>query len=68
MNQRIEILKHLQTEGSITPAQALRKFGCYRLAARIQELRKDGWSIETRTVKRPNRRGYAKYEFVKLAI
>ena len=31
----------------ITPIDALEKYGCYRLAARISELRKEGMVINT---------------------
>lgn len=31
--------------GSITPLEALREFGCYRLASRISDLRREGLPI-----------------------
>ena len=34
------ILEHLEKYGSITPLQALDLYGCFRLAARVHELRK----------------------------
>ena len=40
------ILEHLKAHGCITPMDAL-KFGCYRLAARIYDLRRDGHAILT---------------------
>ena len=42
-----EILGHLKRHGAITPNQALREYGCGRLAPRILELRKDGYPIQT---------------------
>lgn len=49
-NQRIRILKFLQEGKPITPIQALNKFGCFRLSARIKELRDLGYPIETKRV------------------
>ena len=36
-----QILEYLRLHGSITPMDALREFGCYRLGARIYDLRHD---------------------------
>lgn len=47
--QREKIRWHLLTKGSITPVDALKLYGCFRLASRISELRKEGWEIETET-------------------
>jgi len=47
MTQNEEILAHLKTGQSITPIHALSEFGCFRLAARISDLRGEGHSIET---------------------
>ena len=46
-SQKQQILQHLKRAGRLTPMFALNRFGCYRLAARIQELREDGIQIET---------------------
>lgn len=40
------ILEHLRAHGCITPMDAM-KFGCYRLSARIYDLRRDGHTIIT---------------------
>lgn len=45
MTQRDQIWAHLESGKTLTPIQALDKFGCLRLAARIHELRKQGKSI-----------------------
>jgi len=45
----------------ITPLQALQKWGCMRLAARIAELRNKGIAISTTKV-RSNGKTYAQYE------
>lgn len=39
MTQTEQILRHLETEGSITPLEALDIYGCFRLAARIGEIK-----------------------------
>ena len=36
----------LLSGGSITALEALREFGCYRLASRIYDLREEGMAIE----------------------
>lgn len=41
MSQKEQILAHLRDGHSLTPLDALMRFGCNRLAARICELRKD---------------------------
>ncbi len=47
MSQRAEILSWLKRK-PITALDALQHIGCFRLAARIEDLRKAGWEIETR--------------------
>ena len=49
MSQRLLILKWLKRK-PITARDAMLHLGCYRLAARIHELRAQGWHIETRMV------------------
>jgi hypothetical protein len=50
----------LLTGAPITPLEALDRYGCFRLAARIIELRKAGLDIETVTETR-NGKKYARY-------
>lgn len=45
--QNAEILCHLQKGMKLTPLQALKLYGCYRLSARILELREAGYPIRT---------------------
>ena len=47
MSQKQHILAHLERHGTITPLEALNLFGCFRLAARIAELRAEGHDIRT---------------------
>jgi hypothetical protein len=46
----------MQTFGSITPVEALKEYGCFRLAARIADLR-EVHNIETSTIERVNQFG-----------
>lgn len=42
------ILRYLETrKRGLTPLDALEKFGCMRLSARIHDLRQEGHEIET---------------------
>lgn len=43
------MLRHLQTRGSITPMEALGVYKISRLAARIEELRSNGYRIKSDT-------------------
>ena len=47
MTQKHSIRKHLLRGDAITPLDALRAYGVFRLAARIKELRDDGLNIST---------------------
>jgi len=46
-NQCNDILRHIRKHGSINPMVALNKYGCMRLAARVCDLRKQGFPIES---------------------
>ena len=61
MTQNEMIRRHLETGASITPIDALNEYGCFRLAARIDDLRKDGLDIETIKEKKNGKR-YARYQ------
>ena len=50
-----QVLEYLKRHGSITPMDALREFGCYRLGARIYDLRREGVKIRTRLVEQQNK-------------
>ena len=41
------LAEYLDMYGSITPLEALTAFGCFRLGARIADLRADGYRIRT---------------------
>jgi hypothetical protein len=59
MSQELRILQYLQ-KADITPLQALDKFGCFRLAARISDLRDRGHKIETTMIDQGDKR-FASY-------
>ena len=46
-NQRDKILEHINRFGSISPKEALKHYGCMRLAAQILILKQDGLNIVT---------------------
>lgn len=46
--QKESVLEYMRANKTITPMEALGKFGCFRLAAVIWELRNDGYNIETK--------------------
>lgn len=57
MTHTTEILGHLKSGKPITPLEALSKFGCFRLGARIHELKEAGHVIDKRMVKVKTRDG-----------
>ena len=57
ISQRIKILDYMRKYGSITPNEAKEVFGCMRLAARIADLRHQGYAIGRRTKTSKNRNG-----------
>jgi hypothetical protein len=59
-SQCTAILKHLQTGRGITAMAALDRFGCFRLAARIYQLRQSGLRIEKHMV-RVGKKQFASY-------
>lgn len=58
-SQKSRIWAHLQTS-SITPLEALKKYGCFRLGARIADLRNEGKAIRTDMVEIDGKR-FASY-------
>lgn len=59
-SQSKAILNHLKTGGVLTQLDALKKFNCMRLSARILDLRHMGYDIKTTTIKEGNKR-FAEY-------
>lgn len=60
------VLRHLQDYGKITSLEAITEYGILRLASRINEIRKRGVDIKSKTISGKNRYGetthYASYE------
>lgn len=50
MTQKEMVLKYMTDFGSITPLEAIRDLGVYRLSARIANLREDGHIIRSELV------------------
>jgi hypothetical protein len=59
MSQKNDILLHLMKGQPIDPMLALCKFGCFRLGARIFDLKKEGWPIQSKLVGKEKK--YAEY-------
>lgn len=65
MTQDEKVLRHLQEIGSITSWEAITEYGITRLSAKIHNLRKQGYEIESERITTKNRFGenctFAKY-------
>ncbi len=55
------ILEHLRAGNRLTALEALELFQCFRLAARIHELRAQHWAIQERTVETRGGKRVAEY-------
>ena len=53
-SQASKILDYMLRGHRITPIQALDKFNCFRLGARIADLKKKGWPIQSEFVTVPS--------------
>lgn len=62
-----QILVWLQAGKTLTPIEALNMFGCFRLSARIDDLRKKGYNIPNpaEKIKTSSGKRIAKYKLVK---
>ena len=56
-----QIVEYMKRFGSINPLQALEDIGCFRLASRISDLKKQGYPIISERVHYNNRLGEAKH-------
>ena len=59
--QNTLVINHLKHHKTITPIKAFIHYQIFRLAARIYELRSQGWKIETVMKSGLNGRKYAQY-------
>lgn len=60
-SQAKRILEYLKAGNGITPIDALDLFGCFRLGARIADLKKMGYDIVTERVKVEGGKYVARY-------
>lgn len=55
--QSQQILDWMEAGLRISPVEALNEFGCFRLAARISDLRSEGYEIQSEMVSHINQAG-----------
>ena len=67
LSQNMEVLAHMSRIGPITPREALDRYGCFRLAARIYDLRGKGHTIHKDWYYTPSGKRVAKYWMEKQA-
>ena len=60
-SQNKQIEEYLDHGNKITSLDALEMFGCMRLASRINDLKKQGMRIGSKTVVAPNGKRYSQY-------
>jgi len=65
MTQAEQILKALKKGRKLTPLDALAEFSCFRLGARIFDLKERGYNIVTKMVESSNGKRFAQYRLVK---
>lgn len=58
------VLNHMRDYGSITPLQALRLYGCFRLGARIYDLKRKGINVVAKIIKN-KKKHFASYSIEK---
>jgi hypothetical protein len=63
---KIDLLKgHLRAGQSITQLEAIGLYSLFRLAARVHELKRQGWDIQTKIKRDANGSEYAEYVLAK---
>lgn len=68
MNHQIQVLNHLKQGKTISQAEAINHFNCYRLSAVIDRLRKQGFYIVTHNEPNVSNKGtHARYELREVA-
>lgn len=67
MTQKEMILDYMRQTGGITAAEAMKEIGCYRLAARIADIRADGIDVKAEPVRSRNRWGKS-VRFVRYSV
>ena len=61
ISQSQKIFEHLWNGNTLTPIEALERFGCFRLSARIKNLRDDGLDIKTDIITTKSGKRVAQY-------
>ena len=59
-----QILLHLKQRGSITQLEAFQRYNCFRLGARIYDLRRSGVEITTTRETNAQNKNYARYRLI----
>ena len=67
-SQESLILNYLRAGNSISPMEALRLFGCFRLGARIWELKRQGFDIHSEMVATDTRKHIKRYWYCKFYL
>ena len=63
-SQAKQILAYMQAGNRITGIDALNLFGCFRLPARIADLKEDGWPVRSEFVTTPSGKRVKSYFLV----
>ena len=68
-NHQTQVLAHLKNGKTISQAEAIHYFDCYRLSAVVERLRKQGHDIITHGEPNLNSKGtHARYELKELEV
>ena len=57
MSQITDVIEYIRDHGSITSRQAMLNLGCYRLASRINDMRKNGIPVVSEMITVPAHNG-----------
>jgi len=63
ISQESMIKEHLSLGYTLTPIEALNKFGCFRLAAVVFDLKEQGMNIKTKIIENNGKR-FAEYKAI----
>lgn len=66
-SQNAKVLEYMRSNKGITSLDAIRYIGCTRLSARIADLKKAGYAIDSRMVNVVSRNGRTKVKYYFLA-
>jgi len=66
-NHQSQVLAHLKSGKTLSQAEAIQHFDCFRLSAVVERLRKQGYGIVTHVEPNVNGKGtHARYELEEL--